>query len=315
VRAPWTHGRVGYTALYRHRHLRSWEHDRHLAHTPARGAPRNSFYRKGPSKQSIATDVPHAQAVVIQDAVHQSNIGSCVCLEQHRPLSHLSSLHSYACTWKWGPTSPSAAHVTDLPAVPSLPPFGLTARATKYFKKGSSPPPRATDPGVLGAPCEAGGPSVMQPTPKQTNPHSSNRRPLGLIAAEAFSPAVFTCTSVQREPTPGGPGSGLRPGRRRFLCQLPLPARPGGLQPCSPRPPKQTNSHPGAHPGGVKAKARNFLFLPCGPRTVLLTPFALFLQIQNRRRAAKAPTKAPTMAPPYLLPHFRCPSLIPLPHP
>jgi hypothetical protein len=27
---------------------------------------------------------------------------------------------------------------------------------------------------------------------------------------------------VQREPTPGGPGSGLRPGRkRRFLCQLP----------------------------------------------------------------------------------------------
>jgi hypothetical protein len=27
---------------------------------------------------------------------------------------------------------------------------------------------------------------------------------------------------VQREPTPGGPGSGLRPGRKRFLCQLPL---------------------------------------------------------------------------------------------
>jgi hypothetical protein len=27
---------------------------------------------------------------------------------------------------------------------------------------------------------------------------------------------------VQREPNPGGPGSGLRPGRRRFLCQLPL---------------------------------------------------------------------------------------------
>jgi hypothetical protein len=25
-----------------------------------------------------------------------------------------------------------------------------------------------------------------------------------------------------REPTPGGPGSGLRRGRRRFLCQLPL---------------------------------------------------------------------------------------------
>ena len=27
---------------------------------------------------------------------------------------------------------------------------------------------------------------------------------------------------VQREPTPGGPGSGLRRGRKRFLCQLPL---------------------------------------------------------------------------------------------
>jgi hypothetical protein len=26
---------------------------------------------------------------------------------------------------------------------------------------------------------------------------------------------------VQRGPTPGGPGSGLRPGRKRFLCQLP----------------------------------------------------------------------------------------------
>jgi hypothetical protein len=27
---------------------------------------------------------------------------------------------------------------------------------------------------------------------------------------------------VQREPTPGGPGSGLRRGSRRFPCQLPL---------------------------------------------------------------------------------------------
>jgi hypothetical protein len=25
---------------------------------------------------------------------------------------------------------------------------------------------------------------------------------------------------VHREPTPGGPGSGLRRGRKRFLCQL-----------------------------------------------------------------------------------------------
>jgi hypothetical protein len=27
---------------------------------------------------------------------------------------------------------------------------------------------------------------------------------------------------VHREPTSGGPGSGLRRGRKRFLCQLPL---------------------------------------------------------------------------------------------
>jgi hypothetical protein len=50
----------------------------------------------------------------------------------------------------------------------------------------------------------------------------SRARPLSPIAAEARSPAVFTCTSVQRELTPGGPGSGLRPGRKRFLRQLPL---------------------------------------------------------------------------------------------
>jgi hypothetical protein len=35
-------------------------------------------------------------------------------------------------------------------------------------------------------------------------------------------PAVFTCMSVHREPTTGGPGSGWRQGRKRFLCQLPL---------------------------------------------------------------------------------------------
>jgi hypothetical protein len=33
--------------------------------------------------------------------------------------------------------------------------------------------------------------------------------------------ALILCV-VHREPTPGGPGSGLRRGRRRFLCQLPL---------------------------------------------------------------------------------------------
>jgi hypothetical protein len=39
---------------------------------------------------------------------------------------------------------------------------------------------------------------------------------------EACRPAVFTCTSVQRELALGGPGSGLRPGRKRPLRQLPL---------------------------------------------------------------------------------------------
>jgi hypothetical protein len=35
---------------------------------------------------------------------------------------------------------------------------------------------------------------------------------------------AVTDSSASREPTPGGPGSGsgLRPGRKRFLCQLPL---------------------------------------------------------------------------------------------
>jgi hypothetical protein len=42
----------------------------------------------------------------------------------------------------------------------------------------------------------------------------------GRRVAEACSPAVFACVSVQRELAPGGPG--LRPGRGRFLCQLPL---------------------------------------------------------------------------------------------
>jgi hypothetical protein len=75
--------------------------------------------------------------------------------------------------------------------------------------------------------CGGGGSKtpVMGPTNKARGPWlllSSNMRPLSPIAAEALSPAVFVYTSVQREPAPGGPGSGLRPGRRRFLCQLPL---------------------------------------------------------------------------------------------
>jgi hypothetical protein len=47
-------------------------------------------------------------------------------------------------------------------------------------------------------------------------------RPPSPIAAEACSPAVFTCVSVHRKPAPGGPGSGWRQGRKRLLCQLPL---------------------------------------------------------------------------------------------
>jgi hypothetical protein len=46
-------------------------------------------------------------------------------------------------------------------------------------------------------------------------------RPSSSIAAGACSPALFTCMSVHREPAAGGPGSGWRQARRRFLCQLP----------------------------------------------------------------------------------------------
>jgi hypothetical protein len=38
----------------------------------------------------------------------------------------------------------------------------------------------------------------------------------------ALQPGGINAYVVQREPTPGGPGSGLRPGRRRFLSQLSL---------------------------------------------------------------------------------------------
>jgi hypothetical protein len=45
-----------------------------------------------------------------------------------------------------------------------------------------------------------------------TEPHCSRGAQPGSICVHV----------VQREPTPGGPGSGLRRGRKRFLCQLPL---------------------------------------------------------------------------------------------
>jgi hypothetical protein len=48
-------------------------------------------------------------------------------------------------------------------------------------------------------------------------------RPTGPIAVGACSTAVFTRTSVQHEPTPGGPGvaAGLAPGPQA-PCSLPL---------------------------------------------------------------------------------------------
>jgi hypothetical protein len=45
-----------------------------------------------------------------------------------------------------------------------------------------------------------------------TEPHCSR----------GVQPGGIYVYAVQREPTPGGPGSGLRPGRMRFLCRLPL---------------------------------------------------------------------------------------------
>jgi hypothetical protein len=43
-----------------------------------------------------------------------------------------------------------------------------------------------------------------------------------IAAGARVQPGGIYVHVVQREPTPGGPGPGLRPGRRRFLCQLPL---------------------------------------------------------------------------------------------
>jgi hypothetical protein len=81
------------------------------------------------------------------------------------------------------------------------------------------------DRGISGA----SGASVMSKSSTALREHrfsnsATNKAHLRLrrIASEACSPAVFTCVSAQRELTPGGPGSGLRPGRKRFLCKLPL---------------------------------------------------------------------------------------------
>jgi hypothetical protein len=78
-------------------------------------------------------------------------------------------------------------------------------------------------------------PGVLQQSPRLLL--SNSRRPPSPTAAGACSPAVF---SVQREPTPGGPGSGMRPGNKCFPRQLPLwfcacarfPMPAGGLIPC-----------------------------------------------------------------------------------
>jgi hypothetical protein len=45
-----------------------------------------------------------------------------------------------------------------------------------------------------------------------TEPHCS----------QGVQPGGICAYAVNRESTPGGPGPGLRPGRKRFLCQLPL---------------------------------------------------------------------------------------------
>jgi hypothetical protein len=45
-----------------------------------------------------------------------------------------------------------------------------------------------------------------------TEPHCSR----------GVQPGGIYVYAVNREPTPGGPGPGLRRGRKRFLCQLPV---------------------------------------------------------------------------------------------
>jgi hypothetical protein len=52
---------------------------------------------------------------------------------------------------------------------------------------------------------------------------TTDRRPLTEPhCSRGVQPGGIYMHVVQREPTPGGPGSGLRPGRKRFPCQPPL---------------------------------------------------------------------------------------------
>jgi hypothetical protein len=67
---------------------------------------------------------------------------------------------------------------------------------------------------VTGARCPLTKPTVTAVEQQATiEPHCSRA---------GVQPGGIYVYVVQREPTPGGPGPGLRPGRRRFLCQLPL---------------------------------------------------------------------------------------------
>jgi hypothetical protein len=67
---------------------------------------------------------------------------------------------------------------------------------------------------VAGARCPLTKPAVAAVEQQATTePHCSRGVQPG---------GIYVYVGTAREPTPGGPGSGLRPGRRRFLCQLPL---------------------------------------------------------------------------------------------
>ena len=62
---------------------------------------------------------------------------------------------------------------------------------------------------------------VVQREPTPGGPGSGWRRGRKRFLCQ-LPPWFYVLYVAHREPTPGGPGSGLRPGRKRFLCQLPL---------------------------------------------------------------------------------------------